>query len=688
MGHLRYIAPVPQPTRSFPTQAPAVSASAALADLPGVGPARCKALGKLGVVTQRDLLFLLPVGVHHWVEPCPLEEAATRSSGPVRVRGRLEEVRLTRFGGRRSAVRAELVQGSQRLKVVWFNQPWVRERIPSGEEVELAGEMAAGRSGPVLSSPRMGRQDKPLPEPGSVEPLYPAGDGMSGEWVGALCRAVAQKGTDYVNEPLTEEVLAEHHLPPLPRALLHLHCPPDADSFKDARRRVYLESLLAVQARLQLGRTGRQAGRACRAELSFEQKKEITRRFPFKFTPGQKEVLGELCDDLAKPTPMRRLLQGDVGSGKTAMALYAAMAVIEANGQAALMAPTEILAEQHYYGSRAILAEVGIESALLTGSLPPGERRFLLERLERGEIQVLFGTHALFSEKVTYARLALVVIDEQHRFGVDQRAALAEKGVDAHLLLMTATPIPRTLAMTVYGDLDVSTLKGMPPGRGSLTTHWLRGQERRGLSKKLLPRLERGEQVFWVCPRISGERGGRTAAAERRYEQALASDLARFGVELAHGRVPAEERSYRLDRFRRGEVGLLVATTVIEVGVDVPGATVMVIENAERLGLAQLHQLRGRVGRGPGDSVCYLLGDKKAEKRLRLLEKSRDGFELAEADMEARGMGDLAGVRQSGVNLEGAGEGDVGLLIVARELIRKEEGLGRMYIGLDKRITP
>jgi ATP-dependent DNA helicase RecG len=280
------------------------------------------------------------------------------------------------------------------------------------------------------------------------------------------------------------------------------------------------------------------------------------------------------------------------------------------------------------------------------------------------------------------------VIDEQHRFGVDQREALAQKGEDAHLLLMTATPIPRTLAMTLYGDLDVSILKGMPPGRGDLTTHWLRGPERRGLSKKLLPRLERGEQVFWVCPRITGDGGGRTASAERRYEQALASDLAQFGVELAHGRIPAEERSYRLDRFRSGEVGLLVATTVIEVGVDVPGATVMVIENAERLGLAQLHQLRGRVGRGPKDSVCYLLGDKKAEKRLRLLEKSRDGFELAEADMETRGMGDLAGVRQSGANLEGLGQEDVGLLILARELIRMEEGLGRMYVGQIGQVTP
>ena len=679
---------MPRPTRSFPTQAPAPSACAALADLPGVGPARCKALGKLGVATQRDLLFLLPVGVQHWAEPCSLDEAAAQGSGAVRVRGRLEEVRLTRFGGRRSALRAELVRGDQRLNVVWFNQPWVRERIPSGEEVELAGQMASGRSGPVLSNPRMGREDKPLPEPGSVEPLYPAGDGMSGAWVGALCRSVAHKGTDHVNEPLTDRVLAEHRLPPLPRALLHLHCPPDAASFKDARRRVYLESLLAVQARLQLGRTGRQAGRACRAELSYDQKKEIARRFPFQFTPGQKEVLGELCEDLSKPTPMRRLLQGDVGSGKTAMALYAAMAVIEANGQAALMAPTEILAEQHYYGSRAILAEVGIEAGLLTGSLPPGERRYLLQRLERGEIQVLFGTHALFSEKVIYARLALVVIDEQHRFGVDQREALAQKGEDAHLLLMTATPIPRTLAMTLYGDLDVSILKGMPPGRGDLTTHWLRGPERRGLSKKLLPRLERGEQVFWVCPRITGDGGGRTASAERRYEQALASDLAQFGVELVHGRIPAEERSYRLDRFRSGEVGLLVATTVIEVGVDVPGATVMVIENAERLGLAQLHQLRGRVGRGPKDSVCYLLGDKKAEKRLRLLEKSRDGFELAEADMETRGMGDLAGVRQSGANLEGLGQEDVGLLILARELIRMEEGLGRMYVGQIGQVTP
>jgi len=680
---------VPRPTRPFPIQAPDPSVSAALADLPGVGPARCKALGKLGLVTQRDLLFLLPVGVHHWVEPCSLGEAVAQGTGTVRVQGVVQDLRLTRFGGRRSALRAKLVQADESLDLVWFNQPWVRERVPNGETIELAGDMVSGRSGPVLSNPRMGREDKPLPPPGSVEPLYPVADGISGEWLGGLCRFVARKGTSHVNEPLSAEVLASHDLPPLPRALLHLHCPPDATSFRGARRRVYLESLLAVQAQLQLGRSGRRGGRACRVELTFDQKKEIAQRFPYRFTPGQREVLGELCDDLSKPSPMRRLLQGDVGSGKTAMALYAAMAVIEANGQAALMAPTEILAEQHYYGSRSILSDVGIEAGLLTGSLPTGERRYLLQRLERGEIQVLFGTHALFSEKVNYARLALVVIDEQHRFGVDQRAALAQKGEDAHLLLMTATPIPRTLAMTVYGDLDVSILHGVPPGRGNLATHWLRGQERRGLSKKLLPRLERGEQVFWVCPRITGEAGGRTAAAERRYEQALASDLAQFGVELVHGRVPAEERSYRLDRFRRGDIGLLVATTVIEVGVDVPSATVMVIENAERLGLAQLHQLRGRVGRGPGDSVCYLLGDKKAEERLRLLERSRDGFELAEADMEARGMGDLAGVRQSGVNLEGASEeDDVELLLVARELIRKEVGLGRMYVGSGGRVTP
>jgi len=386
---------------------------------------------------------------------------------------------------------------------------------------------------------------------------------------------------------------------------------------------------------------------------------------------------------------MRRLLQGDVGSGKTVLALYAALAVVESDGQAAVMAPTEVLAEQHFYGSRGVLREAGVEAALLTAATPRDERRYELERLARGELNVVFGTHALFSKDVQFSRLDLAVIDEQHRFGVGQREKLMEKGADVHQLLMTATPIPRTLALTVYGDLDVSTLQEAPPGRGRVSTRWVKGGEVKKLSGFLAERLEQGEQVYWVCPRIGDLEGadagspetGATAAAERRYVQACESDLASYGVELVHGRLPAEERGHRLDRFRRGEIGLLIATTVVEVGVDVPDATVMVIENAERLGLAQLHQLRGRVGRGPKDSWCFLVGDEAARERFELLERTRDGFEIAEQDLAARGMGDLAGVRQAGVNLEGLTdpERDLDLVLAAREVIRTRPDIAELY---------
>ncbi len=389
---------------------------------------------------------------------------------------------------------------------------------------------------------------------------------------------------------------------------------------------------------------------------------------------------------------MGRLLQGDVGSGKTAVATWAAMAVAERGGQVALMAPTEVLASQHAYGLAPLFEACGIRTARLTGSLRPAERRSIVERLSAGEIDVLFGTHALFSDDVRFRRLDLVVIDEQHRFGVAQRDKLAAKGSDVHLMLMTATPIPRTLALTVYGDLDVSVLDASPPGRGSVVTTWARGSERRAMPRFLMERLDAGEQIFWVVPRIGGgdqEPSGEgaepvtsIASAEARYEDLCRRPRFRCaGIELVHGRLAPEDRATRLDRFRRAEIAILVATTVVEVGVDVPNATVMVIEDAHRLGLAQLHQLRGRIGRGRKDSHCFLLGDRRAEERFRLLERTRDGFELAEEDLRQRGMGDLLGLRQSGMNLEGLvdPEGDLDLLLAARDLFQRHPELAAAY---------
>ena len=652
-----------------------------LTDLPGVGPARARALEQLGVRSLRDLLFLVPLGVRIWGEPRPLGQLV---AGPfVRAAGRVVGLRLQRRGRRRSHVRALLEdEAGDRVQAVWFNQPWVAEKLVRGAWAELAGPAREGKEGLQLQGPRIGTEEEPLPEPGTLQPLYPSVEGIHADRIGAWCRELAERHASAVVEPLGDPLLARLDLPALPRALAELHAPSSPAAFEAARRRLALEPLLTVQARLRArGRAG--AGRARAARIDRALHEELCGRFPFRFTGGQRAIAGELRRDLCRRVPMRRLLQGDVGSGKTVLALYAAMAIVESDGQVAIMAPTELLAQQHFYGARELLGSVGIEAALITAATPAAERRFQLERLARGELNIVFGTHALFSRDVRFARLDLAIIDEQHRFGVAQREKLLAKGGGAHLLLMTATPIPRTLAQTLYGDLEVSTLRESPPGRGSVRTRYVERGAIKKMSRFLAERLAQGEQVYWVCPRI-GEReaaAGAPAAAERRYAQALESSLAPFGVELVHGRLPSEERSARLDRFRRGEVGLLIATTVIEVGVDVPDATVIVIENAERLGLAQLHQLRGRVGRGSRNAYCFLIGAHSARKRFELLERTRDGFEIAERDLALRGMGDLAGIRQAGANLEGLGDParDLDLVAAAREAVRADPRLATLY---------
>ncbi|HVS18423.1 MAG TPA: helicase-related protein, partial [Planctomycetota bacterium] len=403
--------------------------------------------------------------------------------------------------------------------------------------------------------------------------------------------------------------------------------------------------------------------------------------FPFAFTGAQEAALDDLERDLARAQPMRRLLQGDVGSGKTAVGAWAALAAAANGAQTAFLAPTELLAEQHFAGLAPRFAAAGVRAVLLTGSLANARRAEVLAALADGSAQVAFGTHALFSADVRFAALALAVIDEQHRFGVAQRRRLLEKGRDVHALLMTATPIPRSLALTVYGDLEVTLIGEKPPGRGRVTTSWLRGAERARLRGRLERSLEAGGQVYWVVPRIEGTPSGAGGAAERHAELA-AGPLARFGVELVHGRLDAAERERRLARFRAGQARVLVATTVIEVGVDVPAADVMVIEEAQRLGLAQLHQLRGRVGRGPGDACCLLMGTSGARERFELLERTDDGFAVAEEDLRRRGMGDLLGLRQAGgglAALEDSLERDLDLLLAARDLVGRDARLRGLY---------
>jgi ATP-dependent DNA helicase RecG len=660
-----------------------------LTDLEGVGPARAEALASLGLRDVGDLLFLMPLGMSQGASTGTIASALQRIGSEATVEGTVEKTSLQRFG-KRSTFRVTVRDDTGSIVALFYNQPWMQKRFTVGDRVTLRGKVLV-RKELALHSPKIGSSAKPLPSAGELTPTYPAAEGVSSAVVAKLVRIALERCTEEIQDPIDARALARFGVPPLAQAVRDLHAPSSMEAFLAARRRMGLETLLELSARLQERRAQAASGHALRVVVDDATDTQIRARFPFALTPAQARVADELRADLSRAQPMRRLLQGDVGSGKTALGVYAAMLVARGGGQTAFLAPTELLAEQHYDGLRALLSRAGLKSVLLTGSLKAGERRNVLAQLSSGKADVAFGTHALFSDDVTYARLGLCVIDEQHRFGVAQRGELLEKGRDVHALLMTATPIPRTLALSIYGDLDTSVLDERPPGRGPLSTRWVRGTDKRKIESFLIERVESGERLYWVVPRI-GEADeeslaaakGDAITAEARHERLKKSRLAAHGIELVHGRIARDERAARIERFRRGEARTLVATTVIEVGVDVPEATVMVIEGAERLGLAQLHQLRGRVGRGQRPSHCLLFGAASGSARFEVLVRTHDGFEIAEEDLRARGMGDLAGLRQAGENAEGLADiaADVDLFLAARAIVAEDPRAFEHYKAL------
>lgn len=661
-------------------------------DLSGVGPARARAFARLGVVDLRDLVLLVPRRLALSGPRLPVAEARASIGREVAVAGKVVRVGLQRYG-RRSTLRVTIEDLTGSIVLLFFNQPWLRTRFAIGSEIEVRGRVVDAK-GPAIAAPKLGSAEKPLASEGTIEPIYPLADGLGQELVRRLCVEAVRRCADRLAEPLDADELERLRLPALPRAAAEVHAPSSPEAFEAARRRLALEPLLRMQARLAARRRERLESTALACAVDERAHAQIVELLPFPLTAGQARIAEELRLDLVRPIPMRRLLQGDVGSGKTVLGLYACTAIATSGGQAAFLAPTELLAEQHFDGLRPLLARAGLHAVLLTGSLVAAERKAVLAQIESGMADVAFGTHALFGRDVRFRNLALAVIDEQQRFGVAQRARLLDKGRDVHALLMTATPIPRTLALSIYGDLDVSVLRESPPGRGEVRTRWVRGNDRRRVQPFLLERLAAGEQVYFVSPRVGGieETVDQVLAtgdgsAEAAMERLARTPVEKFGIELVHGRIAAQERSARLERFRRGEARVLVATTVIEVGVDVPAATVMVIENAERLGLAQLHQLRGRIGRGTRDSWCLLFGKASAGDRFLFLEKTRDGFEIAEEDLRRRGMGDLAGLRQAGEwlglpeGLPGGLEDELGLLLAARDLAAARPALLDRYGG-------
>jgi ATP-dependent DNA helicase RecG len=649
---------------------------APITTLRGIGPRMAERAAALGLRTLGDLLRHLPHGHRDRTAIRQVGELRIGEEATVEAEVRNARVRPTRRRGLR-IVEATVADGSGPMKAVWFNQAWVAEKLRPGTRVLLHGRLDRAGFKVDAHEVRGGGAGGGLHTTGIV-PVHPASEGLRPErlreWVH---QAIAL--APHAMEPLPAELRARRRLAPVGDALSAAHFPRELAEAETARRRLAFEELFLHQAALATRRAGRESERPA---VPLEPAGELTERWlgslPFEPTAGQRAAFAELDADLSSGRPMQRLLMGEVGSGKTVVALYAMLRAVESGAQAALMAPTETLAEQHAATLDTLLAGKSVPFALLTGATPAARRRDALGRLGTGELGLVVGTHALIEPDVDFARLAVCVVDEQHRFGVRQRAALDAKGPGAaapHLLHMTATPIPRTLSLTAYGDLDVTTLREVPAGRRPVRT-WVVGEGKRaGAYEFIRERLREGRQAFVVCPLVegSGKLEGKAAAQEA--EHLRAGELAGFTVELLHGQMPSARKAAAMEAFASGGAQVLVATSVIEVGIDVPNATVMLVEGAERFGLSQLHQLRGRVGRGAHESHCILFADAGGElaaRRMRAIESERDGFRLAEVDLSLRGEGEILGTRQHGLPTFGAARlpEDFELLTAARQEVR------------------
>ncbi len=627
-----------------------------LADLKGIGPARSRALGAAGYHRVGDLLFHLPSRYEDRRSVVTID--SIDEDGSYTFEGRLEGLRDIRVRRRGlTLVRGRLQDDTGSMNVVWFNRPYLRSQIAEGELYLVHGAVRKRGGQWELGNPTCESADSAL-HGGRIVPVYPAVGKMGSISLRHLLDSVlAQVDLDSALPDRLPRALLEHHdLVSLPQALTEVHRPPeeaDVERLNVRRSRGHLRliygELLELQLELALLRQ-----REVRVEKEHRYRiddrlRELVREIlPFRLTGAQKRVVREIIDDLASPHPMLRLVQGDVGSGKTIVAALALVAAVESGLQACFMAPTELLAEQHYRSLRELLPG-RYRIGLLTGS--QAEASLLRRDLAKGRIQIVVGTHALIQDKVEFRRLGLAVIDEQHRFGVAQREVLQQKGERPDILVMTATPIPRSLALTVYGDLALSVIDELPPGRTPIVTRVVEERERREIYRWLRERLEAGEQAYVVFPLIEESDRVRARSIEN-LGRKLESYLEGIPTAVVHGRSAPEEREQQLRRFARGEIRALIATTIIEVGIDVPSASIMVIESAERFGLSQLHQLRGRVGRGAAESTCIALHgplSESGERRMEVFAATTDGFRISEADLEIRGPGDLLGTRQSGL---------------------------------------
>ncbi len=618
--------------------------------LKGIGEKRAELFHKLGVFTIQDLLCHLPRGYEDRTDIREVADLQEGESVCVRVSlgGGIRSFRA-RTGAR--VTQARMTDGTGVLTATWFNAPYAEKMLRGAEDFILFGKVSFRGRIPEMINPVTENQERAGSKTGKIIPVYPCTAGLSQRHI----RDAVQNALELLTEPMPDvlppPIREAYSLMPVERAIRQVHEPDDFDTFEEARRRLAFEEFFILQIGIGMVKEQRRAGKAPR----FDNVKciaDFAAELPFALTYAQKRVINEISADLRRDIPMNRLVQGDVGSGKTVVAAAVMYAAVRSGFQAAMMAPTEILARQHYENLKKLFAPWSVTVAFLSGGQKAAERNYNLQMIADGTAGIVVGTHSLIVDKVEFHCLGLAITDEQHRFGVRQRTALSGKSEKVHTLVMTATPIPRTLSLILYGDLDVSVIDELPAGRKKIETLAVDEGKRSRVDSFVLKQLDEGRQAYFICPLIEESEVIEANAVEAYLEKLKKGAYRNRRVEALHGRMKSQEKEAVMERFARGEIEALVSTTVIEVGVDVPNASVMVIENAERFGLSQLHQLRGRVGRGEWQSYCILFcasGGTFAQQRMRVMCETDDGFQIAEKDLELRGPGEFLGTRQHGL---------------------------------------
>ncbi|MDE3088050.1 MAG: ATP-dependent DNA helicase RecG [Chloroflexota bacterium] len=656
---------------------------ASVARLQNVGPAHAKKLQKLGAHTVEDLLYLFPRRYDDYSKLKTISQLLYGEEVTLLLTVGETRTRETHRG--LTVTNVLLADPTGTIQATFFNQPYLQQQFKSGRRIVISGRVDQDLGRLAFKSPEWEPLSKELLHTARIVPVYPLTEGLTNRWLRRLINGVVEFWAPKVQDPLPEFIRERAKLVDLTTALREVHFPTSFEKMEAARRRLALEEFLYIQIGvLRQRRKWREVpGRALNVDSHLIS--SFVAALPFQLTGAQKRALDEILGDIQRSQPMSRLLQGDVGSGKTVVAAAAMLAAVANGAQAALMAPTEILAEQHYQTLKTILEYQPNPPrvARLIGSMKNREKEEARAKIAAGEIDIAVGTHALIQEDVQFKSLALAVIDEQHRFGVEQRATIRAKGYNPHILVMSATPIPRTLALTVYGDLDLSIIDEMPPGRQEIKTKWLEPRERERAYAFIRNQVKEGRQAFVICPLIEESESIDAKAAVDEFERLNKQVYPDLHVGLIHGKLRASEKDETMNGFRDHQIDILVATSVVEVGIDVPNATVMLIEGADRFGLAQLHQFRGRVGRGEHQSYCLLLVEKSgatSDERLRVIESTQDGFRLAEEDLKLRGPGEFFGTRQSGLpDLKIAKLSDVKILeearSIAQDLFERDPGL-------------